>query len=587
MRLALVLLVTTMPLLAAVYVPPDQSKSLFKRDLLPLDTDTMRELSGHLTSLARRDIGQDPVHWRATAQLLAIATRLDPANRPARDLGTRLAAGDVRPPPTGIDFGPARDRTWTIVDWLLQPEAGDEGQLLGHQLLDAMRVVDPRHPLARRHHADGEAARWRGIVADLDRFQAAPPTSPADPPDEGVPCPPPPPPQVRRPPIKLREASLATPLFLYDNELRMQLQLTRLSMRIEETPTQAPLSFTLTPELAGPLLETSRQRVRASLERTWPDLPLGANALLDTGEWRYASRNGTALTGPVSLLLHAALDGSPLRSDLVLLSDLKDDGSLARPTWSWDYLITLRHAEGGRLLVPPDLQPELRAMIALESPEFFRRWEVLVVSSLDAALAIGRAEGSPEGLAEASGLFAEFQEFARNKAIGPLCVNENVRRGLADILAKAPYHFSAAMLLLQGELNRPTRLDREVTARLLRSAVEPLVPLAKAPLANLNPNRADAAFDAARSRIAPFTKYLRPEDEDLLKAAMELTSLTRSIGRGLQVGRRDAKGNIIARTGVPVAQTHGQLQAELDRYLATLAPFTGEEPPPPAAPPAP
>lgn len=181
-RSLLFALVLAHPLGAAVYVPPDDGRALFRRDLLPLDTDTMRELSGHLTELARRDLGQDPAQWRANAQLLAIAVRLDPANRPARDLGRRLAAGELRPPPTGVDLERALASIWRVVAWLVQPEAGREGQLLGHQLLDALHVIDPRHPLAKLHHAAGEAARWRGVVADLSRFEAPNPPPPPTPP---------------------------------------------------------------------------------------------------------------------------------------------------------------------------------------------------------------------------------------------------------------------------------------------------------------------------------------------------------------------------------------------------------------------
>ena len=86
---SLVLLFHLLPpsLPADVYVGPDPATALFRRDRIPIDTDTMRELSRHLTDLARREMAQEPVQLRATAQLLAIAVRLDPANRPARGQG--------------------------------------------------------------------------------------------------------------------------------------------------------------------------------------------------------------------------------------------------------------------------------------------------------------------------------------------------------------------------------------------------------------------------------------------------------------------------------------------------------------------
>ena len=57
MRAAFLVLLFQLPLFpleAEVYVGPDPFAALFPRDKLPIDTDTMRELSRHLTSVSRR-----------------------------------------------------------------------------------------------------------------------------------------------------------------------------------------------------------------------------------------------------------------------------------------------------------------------------------------------------------------------------------------------------------------------------------------------------------------------------------------------------------------------------------------------------
>ena len=157
-RPLLILLLLASSLGAEVYRGPDLARGLFRRDKVPIDTDTMRELSGHLTSLARREGAAGPAQLRATAQLLAIAVRLDPANRSAREINKALQNGDSVDPYAGDINTPLR-QTWGIADWLVDPGAGPAGHLLGNQIIDALTVINPRSPLAKLHDPEGEAER--------------------------------------------------------------------------------------------------------------------------------------------------------------------------------------------------------------------------------------------------------------------------------------------------------------------------------------------------------------------------------------------------------------------------------------------
>jgi len=581
MRLLLLLvplaLALTHPLPAApVFVAPDGGNALFQRDLLPLDTDTMRSLSAHLGELARREIAEGPEQFRATAQLLAIAIRLDPANRAARELALSLAKGTPALA-SESDLDKALGQSWGITEWLLQEEAGAAGQLLGNQLLDALRVLDPRNPNSTRHDPGGETARWKGVVPSLARFKNEPP--PKSKPSPPKPKPPPPP--VDRPPILLAKTSTQTPLYLYDRDLHQHLRIARVSMEVVNRDEGALFTFALRPEFEAPIVDTARERVRGSLQRTWPDLPIHSVALLDTGAERYASRNETAISGPASLLMHAALSGKALRDDVVFLGDLKSDGRLTRPRQSWNYLRALRLAKGGRLLVPPDLQPGLRAMIAMEDPGFFLKWEVLVVSSLDVALSLASVAGDPEGLAATSQLFVELRGISKGKDVGQLCVNKHVRQRLVEIQSQAPFHFSSSMLLVQGTSERPTRVDREVAGRILRSAVDPLTSLTRTPLKKLSVNRIVAIGEATRSEIDRFSKYFAPKDLDLQREALQLAKLAELVARSKRDGVLDSEGNITYR-GVPVLTHYQGLQTKFSAFLKKLAPFTRESFPPPS-----
>ena len=317
-----------LPLEAEVYVGPDPFTALFPRDKLPIDTDTMRELSRHLTNVSRREIEAAPSQMRATAQLLAIAIRLDPANRAALEIDKALREGKPVEP-FGDDInGPLR-QAWGIADWLVDPGSGEGGKLLGHQLIDALAVVNPRSRLAKLRDPEGEAGRWENVVPPLAAYQRSP--EPAKTPEPPAPEPPP----VDRPPIVLRKASTQTPLFLYDQDLRRHLRIVPLQLQVEELAQPDLLTFALQPDAASPDVDAARSEVRKLLETTWPHLPIQQVARISTGSERYATKNEQAISGPAALLMHSALTGRKLRPDVIFVGELAKGGKLTRPRQSW------------------------------------------------------------------------------------------------------------------------------------------------------------------------------------------------------------------------------------------------------------
>ena len=557
-----------LPLGAEVYVGPDPFAALFPRDRIPIDTDTMRELSRHLTNVSRRETGEDPSQMRATAQLLAIAIRLDPANRAALEIDKALQEGNPVEP-FGDDInGPLR-QAWGIADWLIDPESGEGGKRLGHQIVDALAVVNPRSPLAKLQDPEGEAGRWEDVVPPLAAYRQSP--EPVKDPEPAAPEPPP----VERPPIVLRQASTQAPLFLYDQDLRRHLRIAPLKLQVEALAQPDLLTFALKPDVKSPYIDAARNEVRKLLEKTWPHLPIQTLARISTGTERYAAKNEQAISGPAALLMHSALTGRKLRSDVIFVGELAPGGSLTRPRQSWDYLRLLRVKGKGRLLVPPDFEPELRAMIALADPSFFLRWEVLIVSSIDVALSLASENGDPEGLAATSLLYEELRKVGESTDVGQLCVNARVRERLNEIVSKAPFHYSARMLLIQGDATRrPTRVDREVAARILRSAIEPLSGISRSPLSQLTSKRLITSGEASGAEIERFAKFISPKDADLLKEAREIAQLAETMGRGKRDG--DLREGVLYYRKLPLPSYHQNLQTKFAAYLKKLSPFTRE-----------
>ena len=550
------------------YIGPDPAPILFPRDQIPIDTDTMRELSAHLTNIATREPDGTPEQTRATAQLLALAIRLNPANRSALETDKSLRAGHAVDAFRGDINQPLR-QAWGIADWLLDPDAGAGGKALGSLIVDALAVVNPRNPLAKLHDPEGEPERWKQVLPSLEAYRRIPEQEP--PPQPVAP----PPPPVERPPILLGRATTKTPLFLLDGDRRRSLRIVPLSMKVMEPPKADILTFDLDPDTVSPDIATARANVRKVLEQRWPDLPIRRVAQISTGGEHYAPNNGQAISGPAALLMHSAMTGKALRPGVTLVAEIASDGSLIRPLESWNYLRALRLAPGGRLLVPPEFEPELRAMIALEDPAFFLRWEVLIVSSIDTALNLASENSDPAGLAATSELYEELREVGRDKDVGQLCVNAKVRERLSEIASRAPFHYSAKMLLVQGDAAlRPTRVEREVAGRILRSALEPVSRISQLALSQLSAKRLLTTGEATSAEIARFSKFISPADKDLLQEAQEVAQLTQTLGKGKQDG--GLKDGVAYYRNTPLLVYHDRLQSKFAALRQKLAPFTRE-----------
>ncbi len=556
------------------FVPPDPAPSLFHRDELPIDPDTMRSLSAQLVLLTADAKQEDPRQLRAAAQLLAVAGRLDPANTRVRTLQQQLVRQDTPPAPEQGQLQHARSETWKTVAWLQDKEAGGQGQLLGALLLDALHILDPKNPLAAQHDPGGEEARWLGVVAPLRGFSSAPvPETPKpEPTERPAPTPEPPAeqpvlPLPKAPILKFREGSLRAPFFVHDSNGRLSTQIIPLALSVQDDENSDSLSFVLSPSFPSPALGVAQERVRSALLSLWPDLPKEQFAILSTNRQRYGAQNGTAISGPAALLLHSALSGKPLRDDLLLLAEVETDASLKRPGASWDYIAALRKGPGGRLLVSPDLEEQFKALIVLEDPGFFLKYEVLVVSSLDTALNFGSPGSDPPGLLSASATFSEIRAAANGRDVGQLAALDSVRSRLSSIRATAPYHLSAKMLLLQGAgTKRPTHLNRPLLAREIDRALEPMVWIIAADIRTLDADRIFDSWETCRKGLDRVEKFTDPNDLPLFKQARTLADELRTLAREIK-----KFGGVLFNPSSKVSRLLKQVQSEHDRFSRASA----------------
>ncbi|NNM30806.1 MAG: hypothetical protein HKO57_14905, partial [Akkermansiaceae bacterium] len=379
-------------------------------------------------------------------------------------------------------------------------------------------------------------------------------------------------PPVAAPPIPLRQATVHTPIYTYSRDYEQHLGVVPVVMTVQDDGEVSGLEMEFVPEFDSPVLEGMRLAVGASLQRTWPTLPRGKRVIFSTNQERYASRNGTALSGPMALLLHSAMTGKKLRPDLHFLGEVDVQGALVAPKRGWDLLRGLRRGPGGTLLVPAAFQPELEALLVLEEPEFFVKYEVLVVSSLAAALTLGSVDDSPAGQAEASALFETVRTAASKTPVGQLAVNKIFRARLDAIRTKAPHHLSANMLLLQGSSSRPTKLKSGILARDIRNTLDSIAWIERAEIRSLDPGKLEASWTTARRQLDTLRKFTERADAPLLDQAEAVVNTLRNMARSK---RLDTKGKSEVHQR-QIYDSHLALKDGLRRLRIRLAPLTGD-----------
>ena len=130
LRIAAVMLGSSSLLLGGDFMAPAEGPVPFRRDKLPLEVEQIASLSNHVESLV---LGLDPTivtHRRAAAQMLALATALDPSNKSARELITDFQLGNSPPSAQSAEVGKAQMAIWQTLDWLKSPAAGESAHAL-------------------------------------------------------------------------------------------------------------------------------------------------------------------------------------------------------------------------------------------------------------------------------------------------------------------------------------------------------------------------------------------------------------------------------------------------------------------------
>ena len=533
LRAAGLSLIAGTSLFAGNFAAPAEGPVAFRRDQLPLDSDTMAGLSRELATLAAGLDAKTAVNRRAAAQMLALATALDPANAWARELITGLQNETHRADPAPA--GESRTRVWELLAWLETPAAGSQGRALAACLTDVILVADPENPRAKTLLGVAERGAWAGWIPALSAYQAVAKTAP---PEKTA---------AAKPALLLAKARVFTPLWkkaatrpgLADPAQPVKwilvpapLEMSARMITGDQTG-QPPFSIVIraTDTTAGfTQLATSLLTV---LEKQHGSLPAGGRVTIGSDEFMASalSNKRQSFSAAAAVLASAAISGREPDATIIGLVDAT--GAFKLPPAFWEQLQALGTGTGGRLVLPATAAEYLPSMLAFEKPGFFLEYEILLASNFQELLDL-TAKTPAEPLAKASAQFQEIRDKAGSQPPGSYLANPFVRRRLEEIARLAPCHYSAKMLAIQGAGNRPILVPRVVLASELRLAIEPAEWLAKwtnSDFEGAELTRLGSTLESCRTRVDRLVRYAEKNDRDLLARVQELITAIRTLER--------------------------------------------------------
>ncbi|MGB0993140.1 MAG: hypothetical protein ACPG32_11815 [Akkermansiaceae bacterium] len=581
---------------AADYLQPDFSKELFKIEKVPLKVDRMKELSRHLMVMAQRKQDTSPQARRTTAQLLAIASRLDPMNQQVKEIDKGFAKGATPASASTDDLQRAQARVRFFNRWLGSEDAGKDANLLSAYLTDATSGIEGR---------ENNTADWTGVVPPLQKYggqdaiakntsdsSGEPPmtTPDSDPKPDDQPKNTPAEPENPNPSeakFHIAELSLRTPLFLSKVEKYRGPDDFQDRHRVVSfqgiTPVQVKVSESRQENRGGiridsiarskdakkydTLYKALTETTHSAISSSRSGVP-NYQAHFKVASGSYSQSNRLSLTAPMAMMLEASLANTPLRGDICVAASISSDGKFHSPANFWQQLSILRkESSGGRLIVSNESASLVSQLLVYGEHDFFTRWEVIGVDDLAQAVTASQKQGG-QNHNQASQLFGTIQDLTKKSAVTKLAVNRAVRKRLAEIVKLSPNHMSAKALLLLGSTDRPKYLNKKTLAYELYPVIQKInrhLYLMKKDDPSVGKLR--ALHDEARKVIDPLERLVERDDKERYERVL---SHANDIRRYMVLARRidnsDDRNEIKGKS----SQLHRELLRENHALLEAL-----------------
>jgi len=520
-------------LAAGNFAPPAEGPVAFRRDRIPLDVETMAGLSRQLVTLAQ---GQDPataVSRRAAAQMLALATALDPGNSKAREF---IAAflNESHPPAADPDLlAESRSRVWQYLGWLETPEAGTQGQALAACLADVIIVADPQHPRVEALRGAGERGAWKGWVPGLAAYETKPPVATEHPTSDEI--------APAKSGILLANARVSTPLWKRSartDSLKWVLSTAPVEMSAAMAPAGngglQPFALVIGNQSGNSVLAPLVPPLLKLLEKQHGSLPAGGRVSIFSPVLAESllSRKVQSISGAAAVLASSAITGR--EPDATIIGLIDESGAFKLPGGFWNQLKSLGPGNGGRLVLPAAAATGyLPSLLALERPQVFFEYEVVLASNFRELMELSAK--TPDGnFAKVSAQFREIRERGTTQPLGQYIANPFIRRRLGEIVQEAPYHASAKMLSVQGAGNRPIFVSRPVLTAELRRAIEPMDWLVLRQAGSIGDEdiaQIGATYETCHDQIERLLRYAEKNDREWVEQVQDMVTTIRVLDR--------------------------------------------------------
>ncbi len=214
--------------------------------------------------------------------------------------------------------------------------------------------------------------------------------------------------------------------------------------------TATPLAVPQSPSLlyfnqeVGDDMTTALREVRKHLTVRHGGWPVGYDIQL-AFEDKYGAKDGPSAALACAVMLESLITGLEIDPALALTGDLNADGSIQPVGGVADKIRGAAARECTLVGIPKGNEPAISDLLALEGIAPFLGPQLLTLSRLDDALALAPAVRSP-ALARAIADFTSVQIVLKNRGL-PSLANPYVKDRLASIVAAAPNHLSARLLL--------------------------------------------------------------------------------------------------------------------------------------------
>ncbi len=585
------LLLLTTAVNADTFLPPTGKLSPFRPDRLPIDAQAINDLSNYLETLTRASPYETAEHRRTSAKVLALALALNPQNGSAEERLNKLVEGEKPDLADKEKIENDKRHIWSRLQWLASPEAGPDGNILAALIGETMANVFPSDPQASSYIGKPEHAAWNGWVEELASFKKVPVVvqqpKVEEKKDED-------PPKLVEPKLTEKRkydpkagmvmdtAKISTVLQMYDEKKSVWVyKVVPVEMKSNNHPKdndgndqwgfrvqvsgdsddywqmQEEISNPLRDQLSkylGQLPERGQVRIRMDEDKSYP-----------------FRKNRSAITGPAFVLANAALTGAA--ADGIVVGEIDQSGKLKLPAFFWRALMELAEGSGGRLIIPASAEPMFINLLALEKPEFFFKYEVLVASSLDEFATLASKESDAKHQ-EIYGKFKIIKDTSAGKPIGTYLNNKIVRERLQEIVTQAPYHLSSKVLLTYGSVSRPRYLTKEALAAEIWRKVDVISEIAKyEDFYGINSNqlsKLNGLYEQMRDDLRDLERYTDSRNSDILKEAKEVVASVRSFGREFE-GRAE-----MWEKHEKIRIAHNAMKDENRKLLEKLSELTGD-----------